>query len=803
MPNPYPRHWEADLVTRDGATVHVRPILPSDAEALQRLHLSQSEQSRFFRFFGYRGALTPAELERFTTVDHRERVALVITEPATGELCAMGCYDAVDGRTAEVAFYVGDAHQGRGLGSVLLDHLAAAGRERGFTRFVADVLPTNRKMLAVFRDAGYTITAETQEGVVEVVLDLATTDRSWRVMTAREQFAESRSMVHLMMPEDVVAVSGGRAARLLDHLPNRPSPWTGEATGRRVLAVVAVDDDELIGALGGLGRAGVRAAVVLSGREATDPRWHAEVLATARHHGMRLLGPGSLGLASRAAGNLTFAPSLRTGGALGLFAQTDRSSAALLRRLVAANIPLAGFISAGHRVDVSGNDAMQWWSADDDTRVVALSLDSIGNPRKFARIARHLARSRTVICHIGSSTGQAAPPGHLVRTSHLPRAVLSDMLRQAGVLEARDLDELVLLAAMALRLPEGVSRQVTIAATTPQAATHVRRAALDRGLEPVAAGSLGVAVDLPLPGDEPADPGWDRLGQPAWVLAVTDRDQPGLAEVPRTDDAHGGLGLVRRLVDAAGPRDDSPLVHADDVDPARVSALVAGRAGRGTLEPAAARELVRHYGIEVVPAEWATTLDEALAAADRLGWPLAVKADAAQLRHRVDLGGVHLDVHDPTDLAHALTRLRALGVARVELQPMVPAGPACVVTALEDPLYGPVVGFGLAGDAVEILDDVAYRITPLSVRDVTELVRAPRAAVRLRGYRGGPRFDMEALEDVVIRVALLKDDFPAIRRVELNPVVVGPVGARPLAARIELGDVPRADAARRALPVLG
>ena len=209
----YPRHWEADIVARDGATMHVRPILPADAPGLQALHLAQSERSRFFRFFGHRGALTEAELERFTHVDHRDRVALVVTDRDGGPLLAFGCYDAVDARTAEVAFYVADSQQGRGLGSVLLDHLAAAGRERGFTRLVADVLPTNAKMLAVFREAGYTVDSGFEDGVVEVSVDLATTDKSWRVMTAREQFSESRSMRVLMDPGRILPVGAGRAAR--------------------------------------------------------------------------------------------------------------------------------------------------------------------------------------------------------------------------------------------------------------------------------------------------------------------------------------------------------------------------------------------------------------------------------------------------------------------------------------------------------------------------------------------------------------------------------------------------------------
>lgn len=789
----YPRHWEADIVARDGATMHVRPILPADAPGLQALHLAQSERSRFFRFFGHRGALTEAELERFTHVDHRDRVALVVTDRDGGPLLAFGCYDAVDARTAEVAFYVADSQQGRGLGSVLLDHLAAAGRERGFTRLVADVLPTNAKMLAVFREAGYTVDSGFEDGVVEVSVDLATTDKSWRVMTAREQFSESRSMRVLMDPGRILPVGAGRAARLLDLLGVSGTTGPGEGT----LAVVAVDDADLPATLERLGGEGVRAAVVLSGRGARDPGWHAAVLETARGTGLRLLGPGSYGLLTGAGANLTLVPALAGGGAVGVFAQSARSSAELAGRLVAHDLAVSGFVSAGHRIDVSGNDAMQWWMNDERTRVVALSLDSIGNPRKFARIAGHLATTRTVLCHIHSATGQSAPPGHVVRTSPLPRAVLSDMLRQAGVIEAADHEELIDLAHVASRRAVTGPR-VLIDATTPPAGEFVSRAARARGLLPVAAGAdARIAVDLPLAG-EPDE--WRREVSTADASIVVATSAPD-TRAPVVDDVDRAVRLVAALA-TARPRDDSPLVAAEDAVPSGAAALLAEHDG-GLLAPEAAAALLATYGIEVVPEVCAGGIGGAREVAARLGYPLAVKAQDPVLRHRVDLGGVHLDVHDDADLVHAVGQLADLGVATVCLQRMVPPGPACVLEAVEDPLYGPVVSFGLAGDAVEILGDVSYRITPLSQRDVAELVAEPRASVRFRGHRGRPGYDLEPLRDLVGRLALLKDDFPVIRRITVNPVVVSHAGAFPLAAEVEVGGGARTDGSRRTLPTLG
>lgn len=790
----YPRHWEADIVARDGATMHVRPILPEDAPGLQALHMAQSEQSRFFRFFGHRGALTEQELQRFTHVDHRGRVAFVVTDRDDGPLLAFGCYDAVDRQTAEVGFYVADSQQGRGLGSVLLDHLAAAGRERGFTRFVAEVLPTNAKMLAVFREAGYSVKSGFEDGVVEVSMDISTTDKSWRVMRAREQYSESRSMRVMMDPGSVLAVGSGRAARLLDFVS--PECWGDHPGGHGTVAVVAVDDADLVSTLEHLGADGVRAAVVLSGRGYWAPGWHLAVLEAARANGLRLLGPGSYGVVTGRGTNLTLVPELVGGGSVGVFAQSSWSSADLAQRLIAHNLPVSGFVSAGHRADVSGNDAMQWWVTDEQTRVVALSLDSIGNPRKFARIAGHLATTRTVVCHIRSATGQVAPPGHVVRTSPLPRAALSDMLRQAGVIEAGNHEELINLVHIAARRPV-TSRRIRINATTPSARDFVARSARGHGLTPsVDDADVRIAVDIALAGETEArtEISWDEVA----LAIAAGTDIP--AGVPVVDDVDTGLRLITTLA-AARPRDDSPLVSADDISPAEAAVLI-GERDAGFLEPPAAARLLAAYGIEVTPSVPVQGEAEALAAASQLGFPIAVKAQDSILRHRVDLGGVHLDVHDEADLVHAVRQLQGIGVRAVCVQRMVPPGPACVLEAVEDPLYGPVIGFGLAGDAVEILGDVSYRIAPLTHRDVGELVAEPRASVRLRGHRGRPGYDLEPLRDLVGRVALLKDDFPVVRRIKVNPVVVSQEGVFALSAEVELGSGARTDGSRRSLPTL-
>src|SRR3712207_1257591 len=227
---PYPEGWEADVVLRDGGTTHIRPITPDDAPALQAFHVSQSERSTYLRFFAPLQRLPERDLERFTRVDHVDRVALIAVQtiraapaPAealeeeapggepTEQIIGVARSDRITADEAEVAFNIADAHHGRGLGSVLLEHLAAAAREVGVRRFTAEVLPQNGRMIAVFREAGYEISQTVDDGVVTVVFDIDPTDRSLAVTADREHRAEARSMQRLLGARSVLLVGAARA----------------------------------------------------------------------------------------------------------------------------------------------------------------------------------------------------------------------------------------------------------------------------------------------------------------------------------------------------------------------------------------------------------------------------------------------------------------------------------------------------------------------------------------------------------------------------------------------------------------
>lgn len=899
----YPWHWAADVVLRDGATMHIRPIRPDDADALQRMHLAQSPESVYFRFFAPVPRLGEKDLYRFTHVDHHDRVALVMVDGA--EIRAVGRFDVVAPGEAEVAFNVVDTERGRGLGSVLLEHLAAAARELGVTRFVADVLPANARMVRVFVDAGYEVSQHLDDGVLSISFSIEETERSWQVMAERERHTEALSMGGLLQAASVVVlglgaqgeegqVLAGRVAQSLAagsfagpvHVvgtaaggptaePGRPRARTqvhraiGEVPGPVDLAVVAGPPQDVVGSVPALRDLGVRAMVVLShGFGESGPAGMArqrELLRRTRAAGIRVVGPASFGVvghgpAGRYNATLWLEDDVSTAGTastasdgatgLGLFAQSLAAGLALRSAAARRGLPVATAVSAGNRVDVSGNDTMQFWSQHPATAVGAVVLESMGNPRKFSRIARRLSASTPLVAVVSGQTGQATPPGHAVRTSREPQRVLTEMLRQAGVVRARTVREMLDVATLMLTQPLPAGPRTAVVSSSAALAGLVSDVLRAEGLE-----VAGEPVTLPpLAGAAQYEEALARLTDRddfdavivahAAPLATTDREVAAViaraaAQDPRTwvvslYGLHGlseALTAEGRRVPAMGTVEDAvtalagvvqharwrtgaadPLVAPPGIDPAGARRVLAGPLGevapheRRRLDPATTQALLARYGIEILPAVPVRDADEAVAAADTTGWPVALKVSDAVLRHRMDLGGVRLDLADSDALREAMTQMRAraervLGhPVTFEVQAMAPPGVACVVRGSEDDLYGPVVAFGLGGDATELLGDVSYRIPPLTARDVSEMVRSVRAAPRLLGHRGLPPVDVAALEDVLARVSMLTDDLPEVAEVLLNPVIVGEEGVQIASAVVTVAHPLRQDAGRRALP---
>ncbi|MFD9008454.1 GNAT family N-acetyltransferase [Streptomyces sp. NPDC059558] len=520
----YPAHWEADVVLRDGGTARIRPITTEDAGRLVSFYEQVSDESKYYRFFAPYPRLSDRDVHRFTHHDYVDRVGLAAT--IGGEFIGTVRYDRIgpDGRPAsgpadeaEVAFLVQDAHQGRGVASTLLEHIGAVARERGIRRFAAEVLPANNKMIKVFTDAGYQQKRSFEDGSVHLTLDLEPTAESLAVQRAREQRAEAHSVQRLLAPGSVAVVGvsrsgagvGAAALRnlrdsgfrghlyavneavtrdLLDGV--RAYPAIGAIGAPVDLAVIAVPADRVPEAVAACGEHGVQGLVVLSaGYGESGPAGLArqrELVRQVRSYGMRLIGPNAYGVINTAPdvelnASLTPAP-MPTRGRIGLFTQSGAIGIALLSGLLRRGEGLSSFVSAGNRADVSGNDILQYWYDDEATDVALLYLETLGNPRKFTRLARRTAAVKPVVVAKG---GRHSPAGHVVPGTRLPEATVSALLRQAGVIRVDTVTELVDVGLLLAAQPLPAGPRIAILGNSESLGILTYDACLTQGLRPL------------------------------------------------------------------------------------------------------------------------------------------------------------------------------------------------------------------------------------------------------------------------------------------------------------------------------
>ena len=565
------------------------------------------------------------------------------------------------------------------------------------------------------------------------------------------------------------------------------------------------------------------------------PAAQEDLLHAARAAGMRLVGPNCLGIANTDPAvrlNATVARDLPVRGRVGFFCQSGAFGVALLAEAKRRGLGLSSFVSAGNRADVSGNDLLQYWQTDPATDVVLLYLETFGNPRKFARIARRLGRDKPIVAVAGAPAGPAGPAGE-PGAGGPDLAGVASLFAHSGVIRVNTVAEMfdvgVLLArqplpagpriavvtnssalgrlaatagpAAGLGLADGYPVDVGPLAGPAPFAAVLARAAADDGVDAVV-----VALSPPFTLDPPGA-GTDPAGDDGFAVAVARvaaGDKPVVAcylggvlpaavpGYPSVEEAVRALGRVARYAQwRRTPAGVLPVLSDVDIDAARE--LVDRQA------PAA--RLLACYGVPVAGSHRVTGASDAVRAADALGYPVVVKAADPALRHRLDLGAVRLDLAGPDDVARACAALvdHFGGQPELIVQGQVAAGVSCVVEVADDPAFGPVVGFGPGGLAGELLGDRAWRAAPLSDVDAQALVREPRTSPLLFGHRGAAPVDVAALADLLLRVGLLADRHPQVRRLVLNPVLARPDGLSVLHASATYGEPARPDSGPRRL----
>jgi len=472
------RELRSDVILRDGSTLRLRAPAARDAGALEAFFSSLSERSFYLRFHGLRH-VNSALIEHFLDPDWDDRGVLVGVVGKNRIVAVAEFMRLRDETSAEVAFAVADERQGRGIGTRLLEQLAAHAATVGIERFVAEVLPENAAMLGVFQDAGFEVARELAGGEIEVCFPIAATETFRARVDERDHLAVTASLRPFFAPHSLVVIGASRRRGSIGgelfrnvlaadfqgaaYPVNREGDAVGGVRGFGYveelpepieLAVICLPASQVIGAAEAALECGIKAlCVISSGFAEVGPdgvERQERLLELVRAHGGRLVGPNCLGIAIPPLGlNATFGPRPLPSGSIAFSSQSGALGLALLEKAAERRLGFSAFVSVGNKADVSSNDLLEWWEHDEATELVLLYLESFGNPGKFSRLARRVARRKPILALKSGTTraGAKAASSHTAALAGSDAAVEA-LFRQAGVLRARTLEELVDAASL-------------------------------------------------------------------------------------------------------------------------------------------------------------------------------------------------------------------------------------------------------------------------------------------------------------------------------------------------------------------
>lgn len=491
----YPAHREADVALRDGSTVHVRPARPDDRESLLEFLRELSVESRTFRFFSPGVNLSTAA-DWASDVDYEQRYGLIAIGGKHPRIVGHAGYERTDGDRAEVAFAVADEYQGRGLGTILLAHLAEAAQENGVEIFEATVMPDNFKMAEVFRESGFAPRIRSKPDLLAVEFPTTISEEALERFEERDRTAAVAAIRRFLEPRSVAVIGASRnrgtvGGEIFHNLlsagfkgpvfPINPNSDVVQSVpafksirdvaSEVELAIVAVPAEAAVEVARECAAKGVGALVVITagfGETGKDGlARQRKLLAVCREHGMRLIGPNCLGIlntSDRVRLNASFGPQYPPAGRVAFLSQSGALGLAIIDFARKLDLGVSSFVSVGNKADISGNDLIQYWESDGRTDVILLYLESFGNPRMFGRIARRIGRTKPIVAvKSGRSTAGAratsSHTGALVAASDL---TVDSLFRQAGVLRTDTLAELFDVASLLASQPPPAGRRVAI-----------------------------------------------------------------------------------------------------------------------------------------------------------------------------------------------------------------------------------------------------------------------------------------------------------------------------------------------------
>ena len=484
------------LILRDGSTAFIRLSEPGDLDALREFFHQLSPESKRRRFFS---AADPAEAlvrRQCDSSNPRAQLTLIVSRlvEGTSRIIATGSYVARDEASAEVAFAVDDEFQGKGLGGLLLERLALLAARHGFVRFWALTLLGNQLMMETFRQSGFPIHSKIEDESVEIDFSVAPSEDSVSRSEMRDRVFTTASLRPFFRPRSIAVVGASRdtssiGTRILEALsrggfqgpiyaasPVLPSvaPWPAYPSARQIpqgtdLAIMVAPRDAVLEAVDDCATAGIRALVVVTAgfaeAGAEGRALQEKLLEKVRGHGMRVVGPNSMGLLNTDPAvrlNASVSPTLPPSGSVAMLSQSGALGLAMLALARQRHLGISTFISVGNKADISGNDLLQYWEGDEATRVILLYLESFGNPRRFARVARTVSRGKPIVVVKPGRRAASLETGSGAAALVADDTAVDALFRQTGVIRAETLDEMFDLASALDRQPLPAGRRVAI-----------------------------------------------------------------------------------------------------------------------------------------------------------------------------------------------------------------------------------------------------------------------------------------------------------------------------------------------------
>ncbi|MFP5298357.1 MAG: GNAT family N-acetyltransferase [Actinomycetota bacterium] len=749
----YPGHRAVDVPLRDGSTVRIRPVRPSDMDGVRDLFGRLSTDSARMRFHGIRHP-SDEEIKGYVEVDYVEDLGLVAeTEDVSGRvrIQALASYASTGDHVAEIAIVVDDSMHGKGIGSVLIEHLSEAAVEADITTFQAEILSSNTAMFEVIRDLELPLRTTASDGVTHVEFPTSPTPDALEAFERREAVAAVAAIRGFLHPSSVAVVGASRKRgsigfeifrNLLNMgfegpvYPVNPTadvigsvkayPSVIECPDPVDLAVIVVPAAAVLDVAKQCAEKGVRSLLIISAGfseagEAGKKR-QVELMRLVRATGMRVIGPNCMGimnLSPEVRLNATFSPVTPAHGNLAFSSQSGALGIAVMDRALSLGLGLSSFVSVGNKADISGNDLIQYWEGDDDTDVILLYLESFGNPRKFARIARRTAKHKPIVAVKSgrSRAGARAAASHTASVASGDVAV-DALFKQTGVIRTETLEELFDVAALLAYQPLPGGGKVGILTNAGGLGILCADACESSGLEvpPLsektaatlreflpAEASVGNPVDMiasasaeqyarslrVLSEDPEIDalivifipPLVTRAEDVAMAISeVTKRieDKTVLACFLGVQGVHDLLSEGDRVIPSYSfpesaaralgrvasyarwrQRPDGSVPGYKDVDRGAALATVTRSLakGEGWLDPTSVSDLLTHYGVSTARSRLVGSIHEVEEAAGELGGHVAVKVHSSTIVHKTDVGGVVLGLRGAGEAGDAARRI--------------------------------------------------------------------------------------------------------------------------------------------------